>query len=99
MRTKGKLTLDKYYSTYTESGHQLLVTDDNTEHLVACWNAIESIGGDPEMVGEMKTLIFDLFANLSPTTPLDVVDRAQKIMINTSNVKSKEAILDRLDNN
>ena len=29
----------------------------NSEHVVACWNAIESIGGDPKTVGKFKPLL------------------------------------------
>ena len=29
------------------------LAEENAPHLVACWNAIESIGGDPETVGEL----------------------------------------------
>ncbi len=68
---------------------------DDAAHLVDCWNAIESIGGDPETVGEMQELIFDLFANLSENAPHTVIDRAKYIMIKTSSIEGKEAILSK----
>ena len=34
--------------------------DDNSKHLLACWNAIESIGGDPETVGELREALNNL---------------------------------------
>ena len=56
MRTRGKLEQDYYYGTHDGSTIFDTVSSgrvDNAAHLVACWNAIESIGGDPETVGEL----------------------------------------------
>ncbi len=39
--------------------------DDNSKHLLACWNAIESIGGDPESVGDLREALFEAVKSLA----------------------------------
>ena len=64
MRTKGELH-SEYGSIRTNTGTVIAydasdmanLLRGDTEHLVACWNAIESIGGDPETVGELVELV------------------------------------------
>lgn len=40
------------------------VAEDNSDHLVACWNAVESIGGDPERVGAMYEALTEIQESL-----------------------------------
>ena len=51
MRTKGKVD-DETFLDLT-----VVVNSDDAHHLVACWNAVESIGGDPATVGKMRGLL------------------------------------------
>ena len=59
MRTKGKLVIGRHLNRIQleecETGQFMgeVFTKDDAEDLVACWNAVESIGGDPETVGEL----------------------------------------------
>ncbi len=67
-RTRGMLrTEDKSFAGF---GLHTIVGPDNTlsasenaadaQHLAACWNAIEAIGGDPATVGEMAEALDEI---------------------------------------
>lgn len=64
MRTKGFLNqhlplLALPYDVLKIEGVEIarVMADGNASHLVACWNAVESIGGDPETVAKMIIIV------------------------------------------
>ena len=80
MRTKGPLNYDseadpKYvrpgtiedengFRIFEAWGNDLAETDCNAVHLIACWNAIEAIGGNPKVVSDMVTALKRAVVNL-----------------------------------
>ncbi len=57
---------------------------DTVQRLNSCWNAIESIGGDPETVGELREVLGALVDNL-----------AEGDFISETRLDAAKAILDK----
>lgn len=56
-----------YHRVATVSETPTPVPEADARHLAACWNAIEAIGGDPGVVGEMAAVLGEAIAYVGAT--------------------------------
>lgn len=82
MRTKGKMQYKPTSSTLLNlkvNGEIVAMTfeeyRDDADHLLACWNEVEAIGGDPETVGELR----DAFDYLVTIITIEGIDEPRSI--------------------